>query len=163
MSKIEYNSESQVWYLFSTLIIFLALICYFVVAIYALPDQSKIFPLLTLAINFSFFLLGAAGIFLAFQGYNFRNNEAILVAERGEDLALKIEALYLEKNVKIKEGDCLNLMDMGLWRSIKLFTLEKGEIEIKELWFSAFFYRTQIAFRGEVSKEIIEDYLINLV
>ena len=163
MSKIKYNSESRVWYFFSSLIISIALVCYFVVAIYALPDQSKIFPLLTLAIKFSFFLLGSVGVFLAFQGYNFRNNEAILVAERGEDLALKIEALYLEKGVKIKESDCLNLMDMGLWRSIKLFTLEKGEIEIKELWFSAFFYRTQIAFRGEVSKDIIEDYLINLV
>ena len=40
---------------------------------------------------------------------------------------------------------------------------EKGEIEIKELWFSAFFYRTQVAFRGEVPKEIVEDYLANLV
>ena len=101
MSKINYKSESREWYLVSSLIISLALICYFVVAIYALPDQSKIFPLLTLAINFSFFLLAAVGIFLAFQGYNFRNNEAILVVERGEDLALKIEALYLEKDVKI--------------------------------------------------------------
>jgi hypothetical protein len=54
-------------------------------------------------------------------------------------------------------------MDMGLWRSIKLFELENGEIEIKEIWFSAFFYRTQIAFRGEVPKEIIKDYLANLV
>ena len=52
---------------------------------------------------------------------------------------------------------------MGLWRHIKLYSLEKGEIEIKELWFSAFFYRTQVAFRGEVPKEIVEDYLANLV
>ena len=163
MSKIEYKSESVVWYLVSLLIISLALVCYFVVAIYALPNQSEIFPLLTLAINFSFILLGAVGVFLAFQGYNFRNYEAILVAERGEEIALKIESLYLEKNVKIKEGDCLNLMDMGLWRSIKLFTLENGEIEIKELWFSAFFYRTQVAFRGKFSREVIEDYLSSLV
>ena len=52
---------------------------------------------------------------------------------------------------------------MGMWRHIKSYSLEKGEIEIKELWFSAFFYRTQVAFRGEVPKEIVEDYLANLV
>ncbi len=63
MSKINYKSESREWYLVSSLIIFLALICYSVVAIYALPNQSEIFPLLTTAINFSFFLLGLSGVF----------------------------------------------------------------------------------------------------
>jgi len=163
MSKITYKSESREWYLVSLLIISLALICYFIVAIYALPDQSEIFPLLTMAINVSFLLLGAVGVFLAFQGYNFRDNEALLVNERGENIALQIETLFLKNSIGIKEGECLNLMDMGLWRSIKLFELENGEIEIKEIWFSAFFYRTQIAFRGEVPKEIIKDYLANLV
>ena len=52
---------------------------------------------------------------------------------------------------------------MGLWRPVKLYILEKGEIEIKEMWFSAFFYRTQMALRGEVPKEIIEEYLASLV
>jgi len=163
MSKINYKSESREWYLVSSLIIFLALICYSVVAIYALPDQSEIFPLLTTAINFSFFLLGLSGVFLGLQGYNFRNNKAVLVRLEGEEVALKIESLFLQNDLEIKSKDCSNLMDMGLWRPIKLYVLEKGEIEIKELWFSAFFYRTQVALRGEVPKEIIEDYLANLV
>ena len=76
---------------------------------------------------------------------------------------MKIESLFLKKDIDIKAADSTNIFDMGLWRHVKLYSLEKGEIEIKELWFSAFFYRTQVAFRGEVPKEIIEDYLANLV
>ena len=163
MSKIKYKPESREWYLVSSLIIFLALCCYFIVAMYALPDQSEIFPVLTMAINLSFFLLGLSGVFLGLQGYNFRNNEAVLVRSEGEEVALKIESLFLKEDIEIKGRDSSNLMDMGLWRPIKLYVLEKGEIEIKEMWFSAFFYRTQVAFRGEVPKEIVEDYLANLV
>ncbi|MDG2288004.1 MAG: hypothetical protein P8L43_04520 [Candidatus Marinimicrobia bacterium] len=69
----------------------------------------------------------------------------------------------MKKNIEIKSRESSNLIDMGLWRPIKLFSLENGQIEIKEMWISAFFYRTQVAFRGEVPKEIIEDYLANLV
>ena len=163
MSKIKYKSESREWYLASSLIIFLALFCYFIVAMYALPDQSEIFPVLTMAINLSFFLLGLSGVFLGLQGYNFRNNEAVLVHTEGEEVALKIESLFLKEDIEIRGRECSNLMDMGLWRPVKLYILEKGEIEIKEMWFSAFFYRTQVAFRGEVPKDIVEDYLANLV
>lgn len=163
MSKLKYKSESREWYLVSSLIIFIALICYFIVAWYALPDQSEFFPLLTMAIELSFLLLGLSGVFLGLQGYNFRNNEAILVRLEGEEVALQIESLYLKKNIEIKSRESSNLIDMGLWRPIKLFSLENGQIEIKEMWISVFFYRTQVAFRGEVPKEIIEDYLANLV
>ena len=163
MSKIKYNSESRDWYFVSSLIIILALICYLVVASYALQDQSEFFPLLTMAINLSFFLLGLSGVFIGFQGYNFRKNKALLVRFEGEEIALNIESLFLKKNIDIKATDSTNLFDMGLWRHVKLYSLEKGEIEIKELWVSAFFYRTQVAFRGEVPKEIVEDYLASLV
>ena len=162
MSIITNKSESREWYFVSLIIIALALICYVVVAWYALPDQSEIFPLLTMAINFSFLLLGLSGLFLAFQGYNFRNNESLLVLVEGEEIALKIESLFLEKGLEIHARDCSNLFDMGLWRPIKLLALDKGEIEIKELWISIFFYRTQIALRGKVPKDIIERYLVNL-
>tara|TARA_B100001027_G_scaffold6269_1_gene4097 strand:+ start:991 stop:1482 length:492 start_codon:yes stop_codon:yes gene_type:complete len=163
MSKIKYNSESREWYFVSSLIISLALVCYLVVASYALPDQSEIFPLITTAINLSFFLLGLSGVFLGLQGYNFRNNKALLVPLEGDEIALKIESILLKKNIEVKSSDFSNIFDMGLWRPVKSFSLEKGEIEIKELWFSVFFYRTQVAFRGEVPKEVLEDYLVNLV
>ena len=163
MSKLKYNSESREWYIFSSLIVSLATICYFIVAVYAMPDQSEIFPLLAITINVSFLLLGLVGVFLGLQGYNFRNNDALLVREGGEEVALQIESLFLKNEIEIKEGECSNLIDMGLWRPIKQYSVGKGEIEIKELWFSAFFYRTQVAFRGDISKEIVEDYLANLV
>ena len=163
MSKIEYKPESREWYVVSSLIITLSLFCYFIVASYPLPDQSEVFPLLTTAINFSFLLLGLSGFFLAFQGFNFRNNDALLVPLEGEEIALKIESLFLEKNLEIKVQECSSLLDMGLWRPIKLLVLEKGEIEIKELWISAFFYRTQVAIRGNVPREVFEEYLASLV
>tara|TARA_B100001250_G_C19754502_1_gene769435 strand:+ start:513 stop:1004 length:492 start_codon:yes stop_codon:yes gene_type:complete len=163
MSKINYKSESREWYFASSFIIFLSLFCYFIIALYALPDQSEMFPLITLAINVSFFLLCLSGVFLGLQGYTFRNNEAVLVRLEGEEVALRIESLFLKEEVEIKAGDCPNFIDMGLWNPIKLYSLEKGQIEIKEIWFSAVFYRTQVAFRGEVPKEIVEDYLANLI
>ena len=113
MSKITYKSESREWYFVSSLIISLALVCYFIVAIYALPDQSEIFPLLTTAINLSFFLLGLSGVFLGLQGYNFRNNKAVLVRLEGEEVALKIESLFLKNNLEIKGKECSNLIDNG--------------------------------------------------
>ena len=163
MSKIDYKRESREWYFASSLIICLSLSCYFVVAWYALSDQLEVFPLLTTAINFSFLLLGLSGLFLAFQGFNYRNNDALLVKLEGEEIALKIENLFLEKNLEIKAQECSSLLDMGLWRPIKLLVLEKGEIEIKELWISAFFYRTQVAIRGNVPREVFEEYLTSLV
>ena len=94
MSKIDYKRESREWYLASSLIICLSLSCYFVVAWYALSDQLEVFPLLTTAINFSFLLLGLSGLFLAFQGFNYRNNDALLVKLEGEEIALKIEIYF---------------------------------------------------------------------
>ncbi|MEE3082150.1 MAG: hypothetical protein VX308_03230 [Candidatus Thermoplasmatota archaeon] len=163
MSKIEYKRESREWYLASSLIICLSLSCYLVVAWYALSDQSEVFPLLTTAINFSFLLLGLSGLFLAFQGFNYSNNDALLVKLEGEEIALKIENLFLEKNLEIKAQECSSLLDMGLWRPIKLLVLDKGEIEIKELWISAFFYRTQVAIRGNIPRDVFEEYLASLV
>ena len=163
MSKIEYKRESREWYFASSLIICLSLSCYFVVAWYALSDQLEVFPLLTTAINFSFLLLGLSGLFLAFQGFNYRNNDALLVKLEGEEIALKIENLFLEKNLEIKAQECSSLLDMGLWRPIKLLVLDKGEIEIKELWISAFFYRTQVAIRGNIPRDVFEEYLASLV
>ena len=163
MSKIEYKRESREWYIASSLIICLSLSCYFVVAWYALSNQLEVFPLLTTAINFSFLLLGLSGLFLAFQGFNYRNNDALLVKLEGEEIALKIESLFLEKNLEIKAQECSSLLDMGLWRPIKLLVLDKGEIEIKELWISAFFYRTQVAIRGNIPRDVFEEYLASLV
>ena len=163
MSKIDYKRESREWYFASSLIICISLTCYFVVAWYALSDQSEVFPLLTTAINFSFLLLGLSGLFLAFQGFNYRNNDALLVKLEGEEIALKIESLFLERNFEIKVRECSSLLDLGLWRPVKSLVLEKGEIEIKELWISAFFYRTQIAIRGNVPKQVFEGYLASLV
>ena len=69
---------------------------------------------------------------------------------------MKIESL-LYKKFEIKTGALVYNMN-GV---IKL--CEKGEIEIKELWISAFFYRTQVAIRGNVPREVFEEYLASLV
>ena len=95
--------------------------------------------MLTTAINFSFLLLGLSGFFLAFQGFNFRNNDALLVKLEGEEIALKIESLFLEKNLEIKARECSSLLDMGLWRPIKSLVLEKEKLKSKSFGFQRFF------------------------
>ena len=83
--------------------------------------------------------IGFIWVFLAFQGFNFRNNDALLVNLEGEEIALKIESLFLEKNLEIKARECSNLLDMGLWRPIKSLVLEKAKLKLKNFGFQRFF------------------------
>ena len=75
--------------------------------------------------------------------------------------------IYENEKIEIKPSliqPLKEIKSLGTFKvKIILHSEVEGEIEIKELWFSAFFYRTQVAFRGEVPKEIVEDYLANLV
>ena len=41
-------------------------------------------------------------------------------------------------------------------------TLPDGEAEVKELWLSAFFWRSQVALRGSLDEAILEQALARL-
>ena len=162
MSKIEYNSESREWYFASGLILFVTFSCYTFLNWYVLPDQAEILPTIANAIHLSFALLALSGIFLAYQGYQFKDNKGILIRKDGDEALYELEKLFLDVDLDVKEKSCVNANSLGLWRPMGRLVLRDGEIEVKEIWFYVYYYRTQIALRGKVPNEIIEDFVSNL-
>ena len=114
------------------------------------------------AIHLSFALLGLSGIFLAYQGYRFRESKGILVRRDGEEILFDLEKLFIDADLSVKEKSCVNVNSLGLWREIGRLALSEGEIEIKEIWFYVYYYRTHIAIRGKVPDEVIEKFLSSL-
>ena len=161
MSKIEYHSESREWYVAASVILSVTIICYLILVRYISPDQSQIFPLFTQTINLSFLLLGLSGVFIAYQGYRFKDGKAFLSEIEGDQIIVELEKLLIASKIDVKEILCEGVFSFGLWVPIGRLSLSSGEIEIKELWFSAFFYRTQIALRGDFPQDIIDDFLSN--
>ena len=162
MSKIEYNSESREWYIASGLIFGVTFICYSFLNWYILPDQAEILTTIANAIHLSFALLFLSSVFLAIQGYRFRNGKALLLRKDGEEILFDLEKLFLESDLPVKETFCLGTGSMGLWRPIGRLSLKEGEIEIKEIWFYMYFYRTQIALRGTVPQKLVDKFISNL-
>ena len=162
MSKIEYNSESREWYLASALILTIIVICYLVLMKYVFTDQSELSLDIMKAIKFSFFILSLSGIFVGVQGYRFRKGKGFLIRKDGEEILFDLEKLFLESDLPVKETFCLGTGSMGLWRPIGRLSLKEGEIEIKEIWFYMYFYRTQIALRGKVPQKLVDKFISNL-
>tara|TARA_B100000959_G_scaffold119564_1_gene125670 strand:+ start:6455 stop:6946 length:492 start_codon:yes stop_codon:yes gene_type:complete len=162
MSKIEYNSESREWYIASGLIFGVTFICYSFLNWYILPDQAEILTTIANAIHLSFALLFLSSVFLAIQGYRFRNGKALLLRKDGEEILFDLEKLFIDADLSVKELSCINVNSLGLWRPVGRLVLSEGEIEVKEIWFYVYYYRTQIAFRDKVPDEIIEKFISNL-
>ena len=162
MTGIEYNSESREWYIASIAIVIVTFICYSFLNWYILSDQSEILPTIANAIHLSFALLGLSGVFLAYQGYRFRESKGILVRRDGEEILFDLEKLFIDADLSVKEKSCVNVNSLGLWREIGRLALSEGEIEIKEIWFYVYYYRTHIAIRGKVPDEVIEKFLSSL-
>ena len=162
MTEIEYNSESREWYIASIAIVIVTFICYAFLNWYILSDQSEILPTIANAIHLSFALLGLSGVFLAYQGYRFREGKGILVRRDGEEILFDLEKLFIDADLSVKEKSCVNVNSLGLWREIGRLALSEGEIEIKEIWFYVYYYRTHIAIRGKVPDEVIEKFLSSL-
>ena len=162
MSKIEYHSESREWYGASAVIITVTILCYSVI-VGVLSDQSQTFHQFAMTINLSFLLLGLSGAFLGFQGYRFREGKAFLLRMDGERIIVELEKLLIASKIETRETLCIDAFSFGLWRPIGRLSLNSGEIEIKELWLSAYFYRTQVSLRGDFPQKIIDDFTPDLV
>ena len=94
MTEIEYNSESREWYFASSLILGVTFFCYTFLNSYVLPDQAEILPTIANAIHLSFALLALSGVFLAYQGYRFRDGKGFLVRKDGEEILFDLENYY---------------------------------------------------------------------
>ena len=93
MSKIEYNSESREWYFASGLILTVTLLCYSFLNWYVLADQTEILPTIANAIHLSFVLLALSGVFLAYQGYQFKDGRGILVRKDGDEILFDLKVI----------------------------------------------------------------------
>ena len=162
MTEIEYNSESREWYIASIAIVIVTFICYSFLNWYILSEQSEILPTIANAIHLSFALLGLSGVFLAYQGYRFRGGKGVLVRRDGEEILFDLEKLFIDADQSVKEKSCVNANSLGLWRDIGRLVLSEGEIEIKEIWFYVYYYRTHIAIRGKVPNEVIKKFMSSL-
>ena len=162
MTEIEYNSESREWYIASIAIVIVTFICYSFLNWYILSEQSEILPTIANAIHLSFALLGLSGVFLAYQGYRFRGGKGVLVRRDGEEILFDLEKLFIDADLSVKEKSCVNANSLGLWRDIGRLVLSEGEIEIKEIWFYVYYYRTHIAIRGKVPNEVIKKFMSSL-
>ena len=81
----------------------------------------------------------------------------------GERIIVELEKLLIASKIEARETPCIDAFSFGLWRPIGRLSLNSGEIEVKELWFSAYFYRTQVSLRGDFPQKIIDDFTSDLV
>ena len=162
MAKIDYNSEGREWYIASGTILLVTLLCYSFLNFYVLTEESEILSTVTNVIHLSFALLAFSGLFLAFQGYRFSDGKGLLIRKDGEEIMFDLEKLFIEADLSVKEKSCKNIISLGLWRPVGRLTLSNGEIEVKEIWFYIYYYRTHIALRGKVPNKIIKKFLSNL-
>ena len=162
MTKIRYNSESREWYFASGGVLSVTLICYIFLRWFILPDQSQILATLANAIHLSFALLALSGIYLAYQGYVFRKGKGILVRKDGDEILFDLEKFFLDAGRDVKEKSCVSANSLGLWRPIGRLVLSSGEVEVKEIWFYVYYFRTHIAIRGKVSEKDLKEYFSSL-
>ena len=162
MTDFEYNSESREWYIASGLILSVTVICYSFLSWYVIPEQSEILPVLTNAIHLSFALLGLSGLFLAVQGYRLKNSKGFLLRKDGDEVLYDLERLFLDADLSVKEVSCVNMNSVGLWRPVGRLILSEGEIEVKEIWLYAYYFRTHVALRGKVPDKIIKKFASSL-
>ena len=136
MTEIEYNSESREWYIASIAIVIVTFICYSFLNWYILSDQSEILPTIANAIHLSFALLGLSGVFLAYQGYRFREGKGILVRRDGEEILFDLEKLFIDADLSVKEKSCVNVNSLGLWREIGRLALSEEKSKSRKFGFT---------------------------
>ena len=163
MADLEYNSESREWYIASGLILVITVLCYSFLSWSVIPEQSEILPVVTNAIHLSFALLALSGLFLAIQGYRLKDGKGFILRKDGEEVLYDLERLFIDADLSVKEVSCVNMNSIGLWRPIGRLMLSEGEIEVKEIWLYAYYYRTHVALRGKVPNKIIKKFVSSLV
>jgi hypothetical protein len=102
-------------------------------------------------------------LFLAVQGYRLKNSKGFILRKDGDEILYDLERLFLDAGLSVKEVSCVNMNSVGLWRPVGRLILSEGEIEVKEIWLYAYYYRTHVALRGKVPDKIIKKFASRLV
>ncbi|OIR11292.1 MAG: hypothetical protein BEU05_00940 [Marine Group III euryarchaeote CG-Bathy2] len=157
MARLEWHSESREWYRAAALVLVVML------ASRAIVRNAVEEPLLTgLHLDWLFLLIALPGFWLAAQGYRLREGRGALLETRGEELLTALEQELLAAGFTPREKQCIFAPSFGLWQQVGRLTLPDGEAEVKELWLSAFFWRSQVALRGNLEGAIVEGALARL-
>ncbi len=157
MAALEWHSESREWYRAAVLVLGMML------ASRAIVRNAVEGPLLAeLNLDLLFLLIALPGFWLGVQGYRLREGRGALLKARGEELLTALEQELLAAGFTPREKQCIFAPSFGLWQQVGRLTLPDGEAEVKELWLSAFFWRSQVALRGSLDETILEQALARL-
>jgi hypothetical protein len=157
MAAFEWHSESREWYRAAALVLGMML------ASRAIVRNAVKGPLLAeLNLDLLFLLIALPGFWLAWQGYQLREGRGALLKVRGEELLTALEQELLAAGFTPREQPCVFAPSFGLWQQVGRLTLPDGEAEVKELWLSAVFWRSQVALRGRLDEAIVERALARL-
>jgi len=154
MATLEWHSEAREWYRAAALVLGVLLACRVIVRSAIESPQ-----LAGLHLDLLFLLIALPGFWLAIQGYRLREGRAALLKTRGEELLTAVEQELLATGFTPRETSCVFAPSFGLWQQVGRLTLSEGEVEVKELWLSAAFWRSQVALRGDLPGTIVENAL----
>ena len=154
MTVLEWHSEAREWYRAAALLLGVLLACRVIVRSAIEGPQ-----LAGLRLDLLFLLIALPGFWLVVQGYRLREGRATLLKARGEELLTAVEQELLATGFTPRETSCVFAPSFGLWQQVGRLTLSKGEVEVKELWLSAAFWRSQVALRGDLPETIVENAL----
>ena len=157
MTALEWHSEAREWYRAAALVLGVLLACRVIVRSAIESPQ-----LAGLHLDLLFLLIALPGFWLAVQGYRLREGRGVLLKARGEELLTALEQELLAAGFTPREKQCIFAPSFGLWQQVGRLTLPDGEAEVKELWLSAFFWRSQVALRGSLDEAILEQALARL-
>ena len=157
MTVLEWHSEAREWYRAAALLLGVLLACRVIVRSAIEGPQ-----LAGLRLDLLFLLIALPGFWLAAQGYRLREGRGTLLQVRGEELLTALEQELLAAGFTPREKQCIFAPSFGLWQQVGRLTLPDGEAEVKELWLSAFFWRSQVALRGSLDEAILEQALARL-
>ena len=154
MTVLEWHSEAREWYRAAALLLGVLLACRVIVRSAIEGPQ-----LAGLRLDLLFLLIALPGFWLAVQGYRLREGRATLLKARGEELLTAVEQELLATGFTPRETSCVFAPSFGLWQQVGRLTLSEGEVEVKELWLSAAFWRSQVVLRGDLPGTIVENAL----
>ena len=142
------HSEGREWLVASISIESVWLLCVLFLKLNSINFNSQSFSPFYSMIRILFISIGLYSVYLMIQGYHFRNGRAILSPKDGNSILNSIKSNLESQDVILFEADCTFAPAFGFWTAIGRLQFEGGEVEIKEIWFNRFFFRTQIAIRG---------------
>ena len=145
------HSEGREWAVASVSIFLVWFLCVLFLQSNSIDFTSQSLALFYFMVRTLFILIGLYSVYLLFQGYCFRKGRAILSRKDGRSIFNSIKKSLESEEINFFENNCVFAPAFGFWTPVGRLQFEEGEVEIKEIWLNRFFFRTQIAIRGDIT------------